>query len=154
METGNVGVEVATEWLFSAPESATAEQHVYASGEEPLGGEGRRGGREAARRRQTALRPAFNPRTRLLRLSPADTGSPSSTGSACGLEDPCALSPKRVPLRGVRYIAAGAAHTVAVTDDATYSWGAGERGTAPLGGGGVAGLGETGGTAGGKRGWQ
>lgn len=35
------------------------------------------------------------------------------------------LSPKRVPLRGVRYIAAGAAHTVAVTDEATYSWGAG-----------------------------
>jgi hypothetical protein len=63
-----------------------------------------------------------------LPLPRADTGSPSSTSSACSLEDPCVLSPKRVPLRGVRYIAAGAAHTVAVTDDATYSWGAGEAG--------------------------
>ena len=38
VETGNVGVEVATEWLFSAPESATAEQHAYASGEGARGG--------------------------------------------------------------------------------------------------------------------
>ncbi|KAF6264509.1 regulator of chromosome condensation 1/beta-lactamase-inhibitor protein II, partial [Scenedesmus sp. NREL 46B-D3] len=80
-ETGNVGVEVATEWLFSAPESAQFEH--YAS----------------------------------------DTGSPSSTSSACSVEEPCVLAPKRVPLKGVRCIAAGAAHTLAVTDDACYTWG-------------------------------
>lgn len=38
------------------------------------------------------------------------------------------LTPKRVPLRGVRYIASGAAHTAAVTEDATYTWGAGAAG--------------------------
>lgn len=38
------------------------------------------------------------------------------------------LAPKRVPLKGVRYIAAGAAHTLAVTDDACYSWGHGQCG--------------------------
>lgn len=38
------------------------------------------------------------------------------------------LSPKRVPLKGVRFIAAGSTHTVAVTDDATYSWGQGQFG--------------------------
>jgi hypothetical protein len=27
VETGNVGVEVATEWLFSAPETTQFEQH-------------------------------------------------------------------------------------------------------------------------------
>lgn len=38
------------------------------------------------------------------------------------------LAPKRVPLKGVRCIAAGAAHTLAVTDDACYSWGHGQCG--------------------------
>lgn len=38
------------------------------------------------------------------------------------------LAPKRVPLKGVRCIAAGAAHTLAVTDDAVYSWGHGQCG--------------------------
>ncbi len=38
------------------------------------------------------------------------------------------LYPKRVPLKGVRYIAAGATHTVAVTDEAVYSWGHGQHG--------------------------
>jgi E3 ubiquitin-protein ligase HERC2 len=33
-----------------------------------------------------------------------------------------------VPLKGVRYVACGSAHTVAVSDDATYSWGAGLHG--------------------------
>lgn len=37
-------------------------------------------------------------------------------------------TPKRVPLKGVRYIAAGAAHTLAVTDDSCYSWGHGQYG--------------------------
>ena len=57
--------------------------------------------------------------------SAVTVGSPSSTSSACSMEDPCVLSPKRVPLKGVRYIACGSAHTVAVTDDATYTWGHG-----------------------------
>lgn len=55
-------------------------------------------------------------------------GSPSSTSSACSLEEPCVHTPKRVPLKGVRYIAAGAAHTLAVTDDSCYSWGHGQYG--------------------------
>jgi alpha-tubulin suppressor-like RCC1 family protein len=38
------------------------------------------------------------------------------------------LAPKRVPLKGVRCIAAGAAHTLAVTDDACFSWGHGQCG--------------------------
>jgi len=38
------------------------------------------------------------------------------------------LTPKRVPLKGVRYIAAGSAHTLAVTDDSCYSWGHGQYG--------------------------
>ena len=37
-------------------------------------------------------------------------------------------TPKRVPLKGVRYIAAGSAHTLAVTDDSCYSWGHGQYG--------------------------
>ncbi len=37
-------------------------------------------------------------------------------------------SPKRVPLKGVRFMAAGATHTVAATDDAVYSWGHGQYG--------------------------
>lgn len=32
-ETGNVGVEVATEWLFSAPESAQLEHYTSDTGE-------------------------------------------------------------------------------------------------------------------------
>jgi hypothetical protein len=56
------------------------------------------------------------------------TGSPSSNSSACSLEEPCVPTPKRVPLKGVRHIAAGAAHTLAVTADACYSWGHGQYG--------------------------
>eukprot|EP00879_Flechtneria_rotunda_P005191 GHRR01005473.1.p1 GENE.GHRR01005473.1~~GHRR01005473.1.p1 ORF type:complete len:1380 (+),score=526.24 GHRR01005473.1:240-4379(+) len=85
-ETGNVGVEVATEWLFSAPDPPHPEHQA------------------------------------------SDTGSPSSTSSACSIEEPCVTIPKRVPLKGVRCIAAGAAHTLAVTDDACYSWGHGQCG--------------------------
>jgi hypothetical protein len=57
----------------------------------------------------------------------ADTGTPSSGASSGSLEDPAVLTPQRVALKSVRYIAAGAAHTVAVTAEATYSWGAGKE---------------------------
>lgn len=143
VETGNVGVEVATEWLFSAPDTAQLE-HAHAGAARAVAvcarGAGRTG--RAARAARSTERSAGGGRPRAGgargRGAPhctafpasssqiADTGSPSSTSSACSMEDPCMLSPKRVPLRGVRFIAAGAAHTVAVTDEATYSWGAGE----------------------------
>lgn len=71
-------------------------------------------------------------------VSPLPAGSPSSTSSACSLEEPCVHTPKRVPLKGVRYIAAGAAHTLAVTDDSCYSWGHGQYGALGHGEGGQA----------------
>lgn len=47
--------------------------------------------------------------------------------------DACVTKPKRVALQGVTHIAAGAAHTVAVTDGAVFSWGANDEGQLGLG---------------------
>jgi hypothetical protein len=39
-ETGNVGVEVATEWLFSTPDTSQFEQYTSDTGEEGTEGTG------------------------------------------------------------------------------------------------------------------
>jgi ubiquitin-protein ligase E3 A len=79
-ETGNVGVEVATEWLFSVPQDVL-ETHL--------------------------------------------AGEPGTPQEDMGTmhEDDRVLAPKRVPLQGVRFVAAGSLHTVALTDEEVYSWG-------------------------------
>eukprot|EP00210_Caulerpa_lentillifera_P001329 g1279.t1 len=43
------------------------------------------------------------------------------------------LVPKRVPLKGVRFIAAGGNHSIAICQDSVYSWGAGDHGQLGLG---------------------
>ncbi|KAK9909040.1 hypothetical protein WJX75_006403 [Coccomyxa subellipsoidea] len=87
-ETGNVGVEVATEWLFSVPDHVL-EKHLA-----------------------------------------SDPSTP--TGEVDAAEDHRVCVPRRVPLQGVRAVAAGGQHTVAVTETSVYSWGcnsAGQLGT-------------------------
>lgn len=54
--------------------------------------------------------------------------SPHSWYHLSPAQDPSVLSPKRVPLKAVRHVACGCSHTVAVTDDAVYSWGHGACG--------------------------
>lgn len=112
-ETGNVGVEVATEWLFSGG---------MESGSGSGGGGGGGGGAASSSHSAGHAHAQHAPHV------PSDTGSPSSTSSVASVEEPAVLSPKRVPLKGVRYIAAGGFHTVAVTDDSVYSWGHGGAG--------------------------
>ena len=85
-ETGNVGVEVAAEWLFSMPEDIL-ETHLSGGPESP---------------------PAS--------LDMGATFTENEDGAAV-------LHPRRVPLQGVRTIAAGGGHTIAVTDEEVYSWG-------------------------------
>jgi hypothetical protein len=137
-ETGNVGVEVATEWLFSAPDTQQFEQNHYPSDTGacfvlwvcPAHA------RAAlcalcvphdAATPPTALPPPATPIS-LCHCRFVRAGSPSSNSSACSLDEPCVPTPKRVPLKGVRHIAAGAAHTLAVTAEACYSWGHGQYG--------------------------
>ncbi|KAL4443784.1 hypothetical protein ABPG75_011521 [Micractinium tetrahymenae] len=79
-ETGNVGVEVATEWLFSVPQDVL-ETHLA-----------------------------------------GEPGTPKEEVGAVH-EDDRVLVPKRVALQGVRFVAAGSFHTVALTDEEVYSWG-------------------------------
>lgn len=86
-ETGNVGVEVATEWLFSLPDDVL-ETH----------------------------------------LSCTMPDSPSSSldvvpSLPSGHGHSIVMLPRRVPLQGVRTMAAGAMHTVAATDEEVYAWG-------------------------------
>lgn len=87
-ETGNVGVEVAAEWLFSVPQDVL---------EAAISGE---------------------PGTPIEDdcIISDNTGQTSHNSSRV-------LAPKRVPLQGVRYVAAGWFHTVAVTDEEVYAWG-------------------------------
>jgi ubiquitin-protein ligase E3 A len=87
-QTGNVGVEVAAEWLFSVPADVL---ESALSGEEPAGA----------------------------------PGSPASSLDAVGAEggEARVLAPRRAPLRGVRAVAAGWNHTLAVTDEEVYAWG-------------------------------
>eukprot|EP00884_Botryococcus_braunii_P023346 jgi/Botrbrau1/9696/Bobra.0201s0026.1 len=78
-ETGNVGIEVATEWLFSVSEEVL-EKHLE-----------------------------------------SDPNTPTS--DTANTDDFRVLVPRRVPLKGVRSVAAGGSHTVAVTDGGVYAWG-------------------------------
>ena len=86
METGNVGVEVAAEWLFSVPPDVL-ETHL--SGEDFI-----------------------------------DSPSASLDATPASIKQSGTVNiPRRVPLRGVRGVAAGSSHTVAFTDDEVYAWG-------------------------------
>lgn len=85
-ETGNVGVEVATEWLFSMP-ADILETHLSGA-----------------------------PDTPTTSLDMVATFAQTEEGASV-------LHPRRVPLQGVRAMAAGGAHTVAVTDEEVYAWG-------------------------------
>ncbi|CAD7697676.1 unnamed protein product [Ostreobium quekettii] len=91
-ETKNVGVEMAAEWLYSAPEGVI-ERHLE---------EERHG-------------------------SSMEERNPDVT------DDKCVMVPKRVPLKCVRCIGAGGNHTIAVTSQAVFSWGAGEHGELGIG---------------------
>jgi alpha-tubulin suppressor-like RCC1 family protein len=84
VETGNVGVEVATEWLFSVP-ADVLETHL-----------------------------SGGPATPCASLD-APGGGDEGGARVC--------APRRVALQGVRAVAAGWAHTVAVTDEEVYAWG-------------------------------
>lgn len=87
IETKNVGVELATEWLFAKPENV------------------------------------------IERATPAEAAPPAQDDKQNEtLDDKSVLVPRRVPLKSVRFIAAGSHHCVAVTQHAVYSWGAGEHG--------------------------
>lgn len=85
-ETGNVGVEVAAEWLFSMPPDLL-ETHL-----------------------------SGDPDTPTTSFDVIATFAHTEEGAAV-------LHPRRVPLQGVRAMAAGGTHTVAITDEEVYSWG-------------------------------
>lgn len=85
-ETGNVGIEVAAEWLFSIPHDVL---------EASLSGE---------------------------------PGTPLEELGSVRDEEDKVLVPKRIALQGVRFVAAGAYHTVALTDEEVYSWGSNTAG--------------------------
>lgn len=84
-ETGNVGVEVATEWLFSLPDDVL-ETHLSCT-------------------------------------LPDSPSSSLDVVPALPTGHTIVTLPRRVPLQGVRTMAAGAMHTVAATDEEVYAWG-------------------------------
>ncbi|KAK9818463.1 hypothetical protein WJX74_005654 [Apatococcus lobatus] len=88
-ETGNVGVEVATEWLFSVPQDVL-DKHVSSDPNTPTHDEDKHQEKPAEEKRVTA--------------------------------------PRRVPLQGVRWVAAGGQHTVAVAEKQVFSWGSNSSG--------------------------
>ncbi|GLC36844.1 hypothetical protein PLESTB_000776500 [Pleodorina starrii] len=200
-ETGNAGVEVATEWLFATDRSAilegedeqpsphneatpaasaapcpTADGAARAAGAgsgpspaaqpDPHAASGSSGAAGGSRRCcfSGGERPT-GPAVESLASSPGDvercgraggggvddSGAGSSPGGASGSdgwygssdeygspdggwwEDLVVMEPRRVPLKDVRVLAAGARHTVAVTDDGVYAWGEGAAGALGLG---------------------
>ncbi|GAX82001.1 hypothetical protein CEUSTIGMA_g9429.t1 [Chlamydomonas eustigma] len=108
-ETGYVGVEVATEWLFTLT-SHVLNQHLAE--------------REASMAaRGTSL--SFSAGHKSVAMSEYSTGVREEVRGA--------LEPRRVPLTHVRNVAAGSFHTVAVTDFGVYGWGDNSCGALGLG---------------------
>jgi alpha-tubulin suppressor-like RCC1 family protein len=57
------------------------------------------------------------------------SGEPGTPHEETAIHDESAVAvPKRVALQGVRYVAAGSHHTVAVTDEEVYAWGSNTAG--------------------------
>ncbi|KAG2436519.1 hypothetical protein HXX76_006817 [Chlamydomonas incerta] len=152
-ETGNAGVEVATEWLFSADRSAVLNAPSDDEGDGSL-----HDARSTARRPSAAaaapaaLASAAAARAALSRHAarPAAEGGKAAQSLGLGArareeaaeegregawceDELVVLEPRRVPLKGVRALAAGARHTVALTDDGVYAWGEGGAGALGLG---------------------
>eukprot|EP00955_Chlamydomonas_euryale_P016128 172261-Chlamydomonas_euryale.AAC.1 len=100
-ETGNVGVEVATEWLFLVP------QHVLTQHLEE----------------RAAINSAHGP----------GSCRRDSRFESRDLDVPLSLEPRRAPLADVRVVAAGAKHTVVLTDKGVFAWGANAHGQLGLG---------------------
>lgn len=149
-ETGNVGVEVATEWLFSVPQDVL-ETHLAGepgTPQEDMGAMHEDDRVLAPKRvplqvRRAAVdwcvtwvdRPAVHSRWQLDWCDEDRPPPPSPAtchhaaehlASAAGSSTrspwyPC--FPSLHPLQGVRFVAAGSLHTVALTDEEVYSWG-------------------------------
>eukprot|EP00873_Tetraselmis_striata_P010062 jgi/Tetstr1/430326/TSEL_020151.t1 len=120
-ETGNSGVEVAAEWLFShAEEDFDAEEDG-----------------EHATPSKAPQKSGFSVDLHWLRphgdKSPTKKGKAAATASAPTSPTrkaeppaaPCARTPRRVPLQGVTYVACGGDHTVVLLAGAPMAWGSG-----------------------------
>lgn len=120
-ETGNVGVEVATEWLFSVPQDVL-ETHL--AGEPGTPSEEAGVVHEDDRvlvPKRVALQVwgcggpgPGQPERNIVGQTPAPCRRTRPHPSP-----PCAHAPRQ----GVRFVAAGSLHTVALTDEEVYSWG-------------------------------
>ncbi|MEW5310744.1 MAG: hypothetical protein WDW38_002511 [Sanguina aurantia] len=113
-ETGGVGVEVAAEWLFTAPEHLLQTMHSQDS----TGG----GGAFGAAAQGVAGTECLNV-TEPRRVPLQSIIDPTHIADSIERHDP----PVRVraPLQNVRQASAGDEHTLAVTDDGVFSWGGG-----------------------------
>ncbi|GIL57699.1 hypothetical protein Vafri_12863 [Volvox africanus] len=174
-ETGNAGVEVATEWLFTADRSTILDE---LSDSEPASSslpstsdssQPTRTARGAATSTTATVCPAeataaanshaCGDRTNASiisndycdggtgdsaasdvdcgagssHFSAGGSGRQGSQGRGCRDDLMMVTEPRRVPLKDVRYLAAGGRHTVAVTDGGVFAWGDGASGALGLG---------------------
>ncbi|GIM14106.1 hypothetical protein Vretimale_17132, partial [Volvox reticuliferus] len=175
-ETGNAGVEVATEWLFAADRSTILDEPSVS---EPASSSPRSVTTTSHPRRAASA--AATTTTATTVICPAEataatnshagcdrargsltsnercgggTGDTAASDADCGAggrffnaggsgsggsqgrgwwDDLVVPEPRRVPLKDVRYLAAGARHTVAVTDSGVFVWGDGASGALGLG---------------------
>ncbi|GLI67883.1 hypothetical protein VaNZ11_012174, partial [Volvox africanus] len=174
-ETGNAGVEVATEWLFTADRSTILDElsdSEPASSSPPSAADSSQPTRTAggtATSTTATVCPAeataaanshasgnlananlisnvcFGDGTGDSAASDVDcgdgsryfsaggSGSRRSQGRGCRDGLMMVTEPRRVPLKDVRYLAAGGRHTVAVTDGGVFAWGDGASGALGLG---------------------
>mmetsp|Transcript_26937 Transcript_26937/g.75892 ORF Transcript_26937/g.75892 Transcript_26937/m.75892 type:complete len:1891 (+) Transcript_26937:162-5834(+) len=125
-ETGNSGVEVAAEWLFShQDEGGEDEEPVAEAGTSSEGVPGRhspfwKGHGSSSRQAAKQVEP-----------SRASVGE--DVRSTIERIHNISRTPRRVPLQGVSFVACGGHHTVAITESSAMSWGSGQQGQLGLG---------------------
>eukprot|EP00798_Chlamydomonas_sp_ICE-L_P023304 gene23304-30541_t len=149
-ETGNVGVEVATEWLFSIDQAhlqavvarrranSAADSSRGASDKGSLPPHGLQAGKGLLSGAGVVLAPKRVPLKAVVARRRANGATDSSCGASVkGCQPPhglhaggrlvsdaaVVLAPKRVPLKNVRQMNVGDNYTIAVTDEGLFSWG-------------------------------